>query len=145
MYHDWSTANNIILYHYNYHFNRKPCNHFFKISMHIRIILECFEKCKCPGIYFFLQSSKCVSNEQHCLKTAGLYDDLLRSLFHFFIFHIQCSHLFYVFQFLQHLFFWLFFLKVLSNVVEKFCIYTHIHIEYVYIHTYTHTCRVCII
>ena len=37
---------------------------------------------------FFLQSSRYVSNEQSCLKTTGLYDDLLllSSLFHFFYF-----------------------------------------------------------
>ena len=84
-----------------------------------------------PGIAILLQRSRCVSNEQFCLKTAGLYDDLLPSLFHFFLFHIQCSHLFYVFQFPHHLFFQLFFLKLLSSVVEKFFIHTHIHIEYV--------------
>ena len=41
--------------------------------MHTRIILEFFEKYKCPGIAFFLQSSRCISNEQPCLKTTGLY------------------------------------------------------------------------
>ena len=37
---------------------------------------------------FFLQSSRCVFNEQSCLKTTGPYDDLLllSSLFHFFYF-----------------------------------------------------------
>ena len=47
-----------------------------------------FEKYKCPGIAFFLQSSRNVSNEQPCLKTTGLYDDLslLSSLFHLFNF-----------------------------------------------------------
>ena len=37
---------------------------------------------------FFLQSSRYVSNEQSCLRTIGLYDDLLLlfSLFHFFYF-----------------------------------------------------------
>ena len=53
--------------------------------MHIRIMLEFFEKYKCPGIAFFIQSFRCVSNEQPCLKT-GLDDDLLPSLFHFFYF-----------------------------------------------------------
>ena len=60
--------------------------------MHIRRInLKFFEKTKQnktknSGIDFFLQSSKYVSNEQSCLKTTGLYDDLLllSSMFHFF-------------------------------------------------------------
>ena len=56
--------------------------------MYIRIILELFEKYKCSGITFFLQSSRYVSNQQLCLKTTGLYDDLslLSNLFHFFYF-----------------------------------------------------------
>ena len=43
---------------------------------------------KYPSIAFFLQSSRCVSNEQSCFKTTGLYDDVLLSfgLFHFFYF-----------------------------------------------------------
>ena len=45
--------------------------------MHIRIILKFFEKYKCSGIDFFLQSSRYISNEQSRLKTTGLYDDLL--------------------------------------------------------------------
>ena len=69
--------------------------------MHIRIILKFFEKYKCPDIaFFFLQSSKYVSNEQSCLKTAGLYDDLLflSSMVHFFYFIFSapiylCFHL----------------------------------------------------
>ena len=63
------------------------------IQMFIRITLEFFEKYKCPGIAFFfsLQSSSCVSNEQPCLKTTGLWDDLLlsSSLFHFFYFIVS--------------------------------------------------------
>ena len=55
--------------------------------MHIRIFLELFEKYKCSGIelrYCFFgggggQSSRYVSNEQPCLKTTGLYEDLLLS------------------------------------------------------------------
>ena len=42
--------------------------------MYIRIILEFFEKYKCPGIIFFPQSFRCNSNEQPCLKITGLYD-----------------------------------------------------------------------
>ena len=41
--------------------------------MHTRIILKFFEKYKCSGIAYFLQSSRYVSNEQSCLKTAGLW------------------------------------------------------------------------
>ena len=33
--------------------NRKTCNHFFKIQMHIRFILKFSEKYKCSGIAFF--------------------------------------------------------------------------------------------
>ena len=60
----------------------------FEIQMCIRIILEFFEKYTCPGIDILLQSSRCLSNEQPCLKTTELYDYLLlfSSLFHFFYF-----------------------------------------------------------
>jgi len=75
--------------------------------MHIRIILVFFEKYKCPGIAFFLQSSRYVSNEQPWLKATGLYDDLLLYL-GCFTFSISYSvlpfHLVYVFQFLHLLF-----------------------------------------
>ena len=72
--------------------------------MHIKIILDFFEKYKYPGIAFFLHISKCVSNEQPCLKTTGLYDGLLLlySLFHLFYFtFIIPFHLVCVFQFLS--------------------------------------------
>ena len=39
-------------------------------------------------VWLFSPNSRCVSEEQPCLKTTGLYEDLLilRSLFHFFNF-----------------------------------------------------------
>ena len=43
--------------------------------MHILVTLEFFEKYKCPGIIF--SRAPDVSNEQSCLKTTVLYDDLL--------------------------------------------------------------------
>ena len=54
----------------------------------MRIILKCFEKYKSLGIALFIQSSRCVSNEQSYLKTPGLYGKLLLvpSLFHIFYF-----------------------------------------------------------
>ena len=45
--------------------------------MHMRIILEFAKKYKCPGITIFPQNPRYVSNEQPCIKTTGLYDDLL--------------------------------------------------------------------
>ena len=44
-------------------------------------------KYKCQGIgFFFWPEFQHVSNEQRCLKTTRLYEDLLSSLFHFFYF-----------------------------------------------------------
>ena len=94
--------------------------------MHNRIVLEVFEKSKCSGIAV-LQSSRCVSNEQPCLKTIGLYDDLLLLLICF-----TCSisylllpfHLVYLFQFLC---LFLFFVKPLWSVAENL------------LHTYTYS------
>ena len=43
--------------------------------------------------FFFCQCSRYVSNEQPCLKTTGLYEDLLSSLFHLYysIFSVPIS------------------------------------------------------
>ena len=108
--------NNRILYHQNYHLIGKTCNHFLKIQMRIRIILEVFEKYKCPVIAFVLQSSRHVSNEQPYLKTTELYEDffLSSSLFHFFYFVLPFHFLVYVSQFLH-----LFFFDVLSQAFIK--------------------------
>ena len=97
--------------------NRKTWYHFLKSKCTTELFWNFFfETCKCPGIAI-LQSSRCVSNEQSCLKTTGLYDDLLllSSLFHFYISHsVLQFHLVFSFQFLFYCF-----LKPLSNIVEK--------------------------
>ena len=56
--------------------------------MDIRITLEFFEKYKCQGIAFFSSRAWAghASNEQSCLKTTGLYDDVLLVCFIFFYF-----------------------------------------------------------
>ena len=75
----------------------------------------------------FLQNSRYVSNEQPCLKTTGLYDDLLllSSLFHFFclISRVPISlSLRFLISF--SLLFLMFLLKLLSSIVEKL-LYTY--------------------
>ena len=83
--------------------------------MHIRIISECFEKYKCPGVTFFLQSSRYVSNEQLYFKTTGLYD-----YFYFYLVCFTFSISFSLcFPISPSLFFLMFFLKPLLSVVEK--------------------------
>ena len=100
--------------------------------MQIRIILEFFEKYWCPGVAFFLRSSRDVSNEQLCLKTTGLCEGclLLSTLHHFFYltfsapisrFPISSSLLFF--------FFLMFFLMSLSSIVEKL-LYTYVNNMY---------------
>ena len=74
LYHDWSTEKQQNSIWPKLGSNRKTRNHFFKIQMHIRIILNFFEKYKCSVLFFFLQSSKYVSNEQSSLKTTGLHN-----------------------------------------------------------------------
>ena len=110
---------------------QKKRNRGALIQMLIRITLEFFEKYKCPGIAFFffpLQSSSCVSNEQPCLKTTRLCDDLLlfSSLFRFFYFIVSapisfssCSPI------SPSLSLFMFFLKPLTSTVEKL-LYTYI-------------------
>ena len=73
-------------------------------------------------VLFFLQSSRCDSNEQLYLKTTGLYDHLLllSSSFHFFYFIFSAPVSFSLFSNFSTFFFGLFFfLKPLSSVVEK--------------------------
>ena len=101
--------------------------------MHIRTILKCFEKYKCSDTAFLVQSSRFVSNEQSCLKTTGLYGDvlllddlsLLSNSFHSPISLSLCSpisHLFFIFFLL---FFWCSF-SILYPVQQKsFCIHIH--------------------
>ena len=82
-------------------------------------------------VWLFSPNSRCVSDEQPCLKTTGLYEDLfiLPRLFHFFSFILHPFHL-AVFQFLCLFFFFkIFFLKPLSSVVEK-PLYIYIHSMY---------------
>ena len=90
--------------------------------MHFRIILKLFKKIQMLRYCFFLQSSRYVSNEQSCLKTPGLYDDLLflSNLFHFFYFIFNDPILFHLCSLISPSFFFLmFFLKPLSIIVEK--------------------------
>ena len=96
--------------------------------MHIRITLEFFEKYKCPGIAFFLQSSRCVSDEQLYLKATGVYDDflLLSNLFHFFSFMFSAPMSLGLCFPISLFYFLTFFLKALSSVVEKL-LYTYIY------------------
>ena len=85
-----------------------------------------------PGITILLQRSRCVSNEQLCLKAAGLYIYMMIFYFYLVCFTFSISylvlpfHLVYIFQFLCLL---LFFLKPLSNMVEKL-LYTYINMYF---------------
>ena len=104
-------------------FNRKSCHHF-----KIQIISELsWNFLKNSKYFFFLQSSRCVSNEQPCLKQL---DYMMIFYFYLVIFTFSISYsllpfnLVYVFQFF-HLFFLVFFLKSLSSIVEKL-LYTYI-------------------
>ena len=94
-------------------------------------------------MYFFLQSSRYVSNEQPCSKTTGLYSGilLLSSLFHFFcfIFRAPLSLSLYFPISPSHLFFFLkFFLKPLSIIVERllYTLYINSIIIYIFQRTY---------
>jgi len=99
--------------------------------MHIRIILKLFEKYKCSGIAFFPPELH-VSNEQSCLKTTGLYDDLLllSSLFHFFYFIFSAPISFSLCSPVSPspFFSLMFFLEPLSSAVEK-----HLYTIYKYV------------
>ena len=124
-----------ILYNQSQDFTGKPVI-TFEIQMCIRIILEFFEKYTCPGIDILLQSSRCLSNEQPCLKTTELYDYLLL-FFQFvslFLFHIKCSH------FIQFIFsnfsissFSCSFSRIYQAQQKSFCTHTYISMYNTYI------------
>ena len=68
---DWTELN------WNLPFNRKICNHFLKSKCISKLSWNFFKNTNAQELLFFLQSSRYVSNEQTCLKTTGLYEDLL--------------------------------------------------------------------
>ena len=109
--------------------------------MHNRIILEFFEKYKCPGIAV-VSKAPGVSIEQPCLKTIGLYDDLLllASLFHFYFIFSALISFSSSFPTSSSNFVLLSFLRPLSRIVGKL-LYTYICIKiYTYICTYIYVC-----
>ena len=89
--------------------------------MHIELYRNFLKNIKAQVLLFFLQSSRYISNEQPCLKTTGLYDNLS---FYIVCFTFSISYsvfpfrLVYVLQFL-HLFF---FFDVLSQAFESWTI-----------------------
>ena len=101
--------------------------------MHIKTILEAFEKYKYPGIafIFFFCRTPGISNKQPCLKTIGLYGDLLflPSLFHFFYFIFSTPVSFICFPISPS-----FIIGVLSQLLikhsRKACVYIHINNMY---------------
>ena len=112
--------------------------------MHIRIILNVFEKYKCSVIAFFLQSSRYVSNEQSCLKTSGLHDDLLllSSLFHFFYFIFSAPISFHLFSNLS--LYGCSFSNLYQAQQKSFFIHIYVY-TYMYICVYIYMCTyVCI-
>ena len=118
-------------------------NRLSKSQMQVGIILEFFEKYKCQDIALPPQSSRYVSNEQPCLKTTGLCEDLLllSSSFHFFYFMISAPISFSLCFPISPSLFFKFLSQALSSVVEKFCVYIYIivciHTYYMYTYTYT--------
>ena len=82
--------NNRILLSPKLPFNRKTCNHFLKSRCISKLSWNFLKNTNAQVLlfFFFSQSSRYVSNEQPCLKTTGLYENLLllSSLFHSFYF-----------------------------------------------------------
>ena len=58
-------------------FNRKSCNHFWKSRCISQLSWNFLKTTNAQVLFFFHQSFIYVCNEQSCLKTIGLYDDLL--------------------------------------------------------------------
>ena len=119
--------NTTILYHQNYQLI-KNLSSLFKSRCISELPWNILYKH--PGILFFLQSSKYVSNEQPRLKSTWLYDDLLllSSLFYIYYFIFSVISFSLYFPISPSLFFWIFFLKPLSSVVEKLLYNIYIYI-----------------
>ena len=76
-----------------------------------------------PRNCFFLQSSRCDSNKQPYLKTTGLYEDLLSSLFHCFHFIFTAPISFSLcFPISPSLPFFFFLLKPLSSLATSWTV-----------------------
>ena len=89
LYHDWSTEKLCNSVSPKLPFNRKTCNHFLKSICVSELPWNFLKTTNIQVLLFFIgQRSRYISNEQPCLKTTGLYEDLLllSSLFHFFYF-----------------------------------------------------------
>ena len=103
-------------------YNRKTCNHFLKSKCISELSWNFLKNTDAQVLLF---STRNVSNEQPCLKTTGLYEDLLllSRLHHFF--HlilrapISLSSCFPISSSLLFFFFLMFFLMSLSSIVEK--------------------------
>ena len=124
--------------------NRKTCNLFLKYRYISELSWIFLKNTNTQVLLFFspIQSSRYISNEQLCLKTTGLYDDplLLSSLFYFFYVTFNASISFSLwFPISPSLFFFMFFLKPLSSIVEKLS-YTHTHT-----HTHIYIYIICIV
>ena len=116
--------------------------------MQVGIILEFFEKYKCQDIALPPQSSRYVSNEQPCLKTTGLCEDLLllSSSFHFFYFMFSAPISFSLCFPISPSLFLISFPSLIKCSRKVLCVYiyysmhTYILHVYIYIHTrYTYT------
>ena len=129
--------------------NRKTYNHFLKFRCTIELYWYFFfERHKCPGIVFFLQSSRCVSNEQPCFKTTGLKKNKnkkIKQLDYMMIFYVcQLVSLFYFIASVPISFSLYFpispspFLCSYSSLhqvqYKSFCIHTHPYINSMFIY-----------
>ena len=109
-------------------FNRKTCNQFLKSRCMLELSWNFLDNTKAQLLLFFSKAPDVLSNEQSCLKTTGLYDDLLLLSSCFilcFIFSVPIS--FSLCFPISPSISWLFFLKTLSRIIEKFFIHTHAH------------------
>ena len=141
LYQDWSTEKFWNSISPTLPFNRKTCNQFLKSIYISELSWNFLENTNawvlfflfCFVLFFFIcQSARYVSNEQLCLKTTGLYEDFIPvfSLLHFFYFIFSAPISFSLCSPISPSpFFFLFFLKPLSSIVEKLCI--HIYVIYI--------------
>ena len=113
-------------------FNRKACTCFLKPRCMLKLS-HFFLKITNTMYCFLLQSFKCDSHEHLCLKTTGLYDELLYSLFHFFYFIFSAPvSLSLCLPISPNLYFCCSFSKLYQVLQKTLLLHTHTH-------THTHT------
>ena len=133
----------IELYHQSYNLIEKPVITFKNPDAFQNYPETFLKNTNAQVLLFFLQSSRYVSNEQSCLKTTGLYDDLLllSNLFHFFYFMFNDPILFSLCSLISPSFFFDVLSKAFINYCRKAFLYIYVNLYNICLRKLMKFCR----